>query len=153
MPTNGAFTLTSSAFAEGGSIPKKYTCQGADVSPPLAWMGQPSGTAQLLLIVDDTDAGGFVHWIVAVGSDAGSGLAEDVPPNAPTSVQGVNGFGRVGYGGPCPPSGTHHYRFTVYALATALQLSGNPTISQVRAALPAAHVLGQAVLTGTYRKG
>ena len=151
MPSAGPFTLTSAAFAEGGAIPREYSCQGADVSPALAWTGTPAGTAELVLIVDDPDAGGFIHWIIVVGGGEG-GLPRALAPSAPNVVQGVNGFGKVGWGGPCPPSGTHHYRFTLSAVAGPTGLTGHPTISQVRAVLSSATVVGMAVLTGTYRK-
>jgi Raf kinase inhibitor-like YbhB/YbcL family protein len=153
MPSAGPFTLTSEAFADGEPIPREYTCQGADVSPALAWTGQPPETGQLLLVVDDPDAGGFVHWIIVIGSGQDFALPKAYPADSRTAQQGVNGFGRIGYGGPCPPSGTHHYRFTLSALGESLQLSGHPTIDQVRAALATVPVLGPAVLTGTYRKG
>jgi len=151
MPTTGRFTLTSPAFADGASIPREYSCQGADASPALAWTGTPAGTAQLVLVVDDPDAAGFVHWIALIGGDDAE-LPRAVPPTSQTVQQGINGFGRVGWGGPCPPSGTHHYRFTLTALAAATGLTGHLTISQVRAALSNATVLGTAILTGTYRK-
>ena len=151
MPSTGPFTLTSAAFAEGQPIPREYSCQGADVSPALAWTGQPAGTSQLLLVLDDPDAGGFIHWIILIGSGAGA-LPKANPTNSQTAIQGTNGFGRVGYGGPCPPSGSHHYRFTLSALSSLLEVSGHPTISEVRAAQAKVDVLATAVLTGTYRR-
>jgi len=151
MPSTGPFTLSSEAFADGGGIPRDYSCQGADLSPALAWTGTPAGTAQLILVVDDSDAGGFIHWIVVL--DGGqTGLPKNVTTDATDLIHGVNGFGNVGWGGPCPPSGTHHYRFTLTAVGSATGLTGHPSIAQVRAALASATVLGTAVLTGTYRK-
>jgi Raf kinase inhibitor-like YbhB/YbcL family protein len=147
------FTLTSTAFKEDGAIPRKYSCDGQDVSPPLSWEGAPDGTGALALIVDDPDANGFVHWVVfdLTASQSG-GLAEGVSqsPDAPT--QGRNGFGRIGWGGPCPPSGTHHYRFTLYSLDGPLGLTGTPSANDVRHAAEG-HVLAQVKLTATYRRG
>lgn len=145
-------TVTSAAFREGGSIPSRYTCDGRDASPPLAWSGAPDGTSSLALIVDDPDARGFVHW-VAFGIDgAASGtLPEGISSAAGAPAQGRNDFGRAGYGGPCPPSGRHRYDFTLYALDAPLRLSGTPTAAEVRAAM-AGHVLGQATLRGTYTR-
>jgi Raf kinase inhibitor-like YbhB/YbcL family protein len=152
MPSNGSFSLTSSAFGEGEAIPEKHSCQGADISPPLSWIGVPAGAAALVLVVDDTDAHGFTHWLV-LDLPAGDGsLPAGISPSADSPQQGRNDFGRIGWGGPCPPSGTHHYRFTLTAIATALGLGGHPGGSDVQAALARATVLGQAVLTGTYRR-
>jgi Raf kinase inhibitor-like YbhB/YbcL family protein len=149
----GAFTLTSPEFSEGQAIPRRYACDGDDVSPPLAWAGAPGDSAALALVMDDPDAGGFVHWVVfdmtasASGSlPAGWSSSPDAPP------QGMNSFGRVGYGGPCPPSGTHRYNFRLLALGEALALSGSPTAQQVLDAA-AGHILSEATLSGTYRKG
>ena len=151
MPTTGLFTLSSEAFAEGGAIPREYSCQGTDISPALAWTGAPAGTAELVLVVDDPDAGGFVHWIALIRGPEVA-LPRAISPTATTPQQGINGFGDVGWGGPCPPTGTHHYRFTLTALATPTGLTSNPTISEIRSALSKATVLGEATLTGTYRK-
>jgi Raf kinase inhibitor-like YbhB/YbcL family protein len=153
-PTDsGAFTLTSPEFSEGQAIPRRYACDGDNVSPPLAWAGAPGDTAALALVMDDPDAGGFVHWVVfdmtasASGSlPAGWSSSPDAPP------QGTNSFGRVGYGGPCPPSGTHRYSFRLLALGEPLAITGAPTAQQVLDAA-AGHVLGEASLNGTYRKG
>jgi hypothetical protein len=146
------FVLTSPSFDEGGAIPIRHSCDGDDISPALDWEGAPRGTASLALIVDDPDARGFTHWVMydIPGGSSGSlreGLqANDFPP------QGRNDFGRTGYGGPCPPSGTHHYRFTLWALSSRLVLSGAPSASDVRAAA-ASKSLGQTTLTGTYTRG
>jgi Raf kinase inhibitor-like YbhB/YbcL family protein len=149
------FGLTSSAFAAGDAIPRELTCDGANVSPPLAWTGVPAGTAALVLVVDDPDAADFVHWIVLDLPGADGSLARGVNPAAATPQQGVNGFDNTGYGGPCPPSGTHHYRFTLTALGAPLGLGGHPSGSEVRAALATAkpNVLGTASLSGTYHRG
>ncbi|HTS14921.1 MAG TPA: YbhB/YbcL family Raf kinase inhibitor-like protein [Candidatus Sulfotelmatobacter sp.] len=141
--------LISSAFAAGAAIPARYTCSGAGTSPPLGWSGVPAGTAALALIVDDTDAGGFVHWVVTdIPADL-HGLAA----GQRAGTAGRNSFGGVGYGGPCPPvgSGAHHYVFTLYALSHRLGLSGVPTATQVRAAA-AKVTVATARLTGTFRR-
>jgi Raf kinase inhibitor-like YbhB/YbcL family protein len=155
QPASGAssaFTLTSTAFAEGEAIPQKFSCDGANVSPQLSWTGTPSGAGALVLVVDDPDARGFVHWIVLDLPGTDGTLPEGVAPTAATPQQGRADFGDVGWGGPCPPSGTHHYRFTLTAIAAPLGLSGQPSGEDVAAALAAANVLGQAILTGTYRR-
>lgn len=148
------FTLTSTAFAAGGSIPRRFTCDGADVSPALTWTGAPSGTAALVLVVDDPDARGWVHWLVLdlPGTINGT-LPEGVSPSAADPAQGTNDFGRRGWGGPCPPSGTHRYTFTLYALGAPLGLAGAPDGGAVRSALGRATVLGKAELQATYRRG
>jgi Raf kinase inhibitor-like YbhB/YbcL family protein len=142
----------SSAFRASGAIPARFTCAGADESPPLAWTGVPVGTKRLVLIVDDPDAGHFTHWIAFSIAPASASLAEGVGTATSSLVQGTNDFGRVGYGGPCPPSGTHHYVFTLYALAGPLGLDGNPRAAVVRAALGRAEILGTATLIGTFRR-
>jgi Raf kinase inhibitor-like YbhB/YbcL family protein len=111
--------VTSTAFREGETIPAEFTCSGADRSPPLRWAVVPSGAVEVALVVDDPDAPGgtFMHWaLFALPPENGGVEAGTVPPGA---RQGKNGFGKVGYGGPCPPKGDppHHYRFTVYALS------------------------------------
>ena len=152
-PAPGPFTLTSSAFAEGGPIPKAQTCDGADRSPPLAWTGVPAGAGALVLVVDDPDARDFVHWLVIdLPADATGSVPGDIAAGASSPQQGRNDFGRVGWGGPCPPSGTHHYRFTLSALAASLGPGGHPDGSEVRQALRDATVIGRARLTGTYHR-
>jgi Raf kinase inhibitor-like YbhB/YbcL family protein len=148
------FSLTSSAFEAGGSIPRRFTCDGRDVSPELAWSGAPAGTAALVLLVDDPDARGFVHWTVLDLAGAPDGhLPEDVSPSAARPDQGRNDFGRRGWGGPCPPSGTHRYTFTLYAIGSPLELAGTPDGGAVRKALSRAKVLDKAVLQAHYRRG
>ena len=149
------FTLTSPAFAAGGAIPREYTCDGANVSPALAWSGTPESTAAVVLLVDDPDARDFVHWIVLDVPPAEGGLPKGIGPRSDTVEQGTNDFGKIGWGGPCPPSGTHRYRFTLTALAEPLGLGGQPDGDKVRGALKAAasSVLGTATLEGTYRRG
>ena len=146
------FTLSSSAFREGGAIPKRYTCDGTNVSPALDWEGAPEGTASFALIVDDPDARGFIHWVLfdLMGGATG-GLPEAVSESPDAPPQGTNGFGKLGYAGPCPPSGTHHYRFTLYALDATLGLTGAPKADAVRTAMQG-HVLAEKTLTGTYAR-
>jgi Raf kinase inhibitor-like YbhB/YbcL family protein len=151
-PTPATFTVTSPAFAEGAAIPRKYSCDGAGISPELAWTGAPDGTQALALTVIDPDASGFVHWIAydIPGSAAGS-VPENLGTGSTAPPQGKNGRGARGYTGPCPPSGTHHYVFTLFALDTPLGLTGTPSLAQVQAAIKD-HVLGMAALTGIYKR-
>ena len=144
-------TLTSSAFTEGGTIPSVHTCDGSDVSPPLAWTGAPEGTAGFALIIDDPDARGWVHWLVADLPASQSELGE----GASGSVDGVEGrtdFGRTGYGGPCPPSGTHRYAFEMFALSEPLGLSSGFAADELRAAMDG-KVLASAKLSARYTRG
>jgi Raf kinase inhibitor-like YbhB/YbcL family protein len=141
--------LASSACGASGAIPARYTCSGADGSPPLAWSHVPPATVAFALVVVDTDASDFVHW---VASDIPGDLSA-LTAGQRAGVAGRNSFGTVGYGGPCPPvgSGAHHYVFTLYALSHKLGLGGVPTATQVRTA--AANVtLATARLTGTFRR-
>ncbi|RIH89443.1 YbhB/YbcL family Raf kinase inhibitor-like protein [Calidithermus roseus] len=140
-----AFALSSSAFAQGKPIPAKYTCDGLDISPPLAWSDAPRGTQSFALIMDDPDApaGTWVHWVLFNLPAQTHQLAE----KAVQGVQGRNSWGRLGYGGPCPPSGTHRYFFRLYALDTLLQLPAGATKEQVLRAMQG-HVLAQAELMG-----
>jgi len=147
------FTLTSTDFQEGGSIPRKLTCDGQDVSPALAWSGAPAETVALALIVDDPDARDFAHWLVYnMTASATGALPEAVSASPDAPSQGINDFGKVGYGGPCPPSGTHHYRFTLYALDAQLPLPSAPRASDLRAAVKA-HTIASTVLNALYRRG
>ncbi|MGD0247594.1 MAG: YbhB/YbcL family Raf kinase inhibitor-like protein [Candidatus Limnocylindrales bacterium] len=146
------FVLTSPSFDEGGAIPIRHSCDGANVSPELNWQGAPAATVAFALIVDDPDARGFIHWVafdITPGGSSGS-LSEGLR-TTDTLPQGRNDFGRAGYGGPCPPGGTHHYRFTLWALSARLNLSGTPSAAEVRTALTT-RVLGQTTLTGTYTR-
>src|SRR5258706_6542456 len=151
--TAGPFRLTSSAFVDGDAIPREFSCDAANVSPPLAWTDVPAGTAALVLVVDDPDARGFVHWIVLDVAGHDGDLPKAVAPTAASPQQGRNDFGKVGWGGPCPPSGTHHYRFTLTALGAPLGLGGHPAGGDVRNALGRATVLGKVMLAGTYIRG
>ena len=144
--------LTSSAFADGAAIPRKYTCDGQDVSPPLAWEGVPTEAKALVLVVDDPDARGFVHWVAFDIPAASTGqLAEDASATDRSLRQGTNGFGKVGYGGPCPPSGTHHYRFRLLAIRAPLGLKGAPTAAAVLAAAKD-EIVAETTLTGLYHR-
>ena len=142
--------IISPAFQEGGNIPSKFTCDGANVNPPLHIDQIPAGAKSLALIVDDPDAPGgiFVHWLVWNIDPKTSDIAENsVPPNA---AQGKSGFGKTGYGGPCPPSGTHRYYFRVYALDAA-QVQGGSTRADLDRAMRG-HIIGQGELMGRYSK-
>ena len=141
-------SVTSPAFDEGGAIPTRYSCDGEDVSPPLAWQGAPDGTVAFALILDDPDAGGFVHWTVAdIAASDGSAEEGESP-----GIDGQNGFGRAGYGGPCPPSGTHRYVVTLYALSEPLSVEPGFSAADLRSAMEG-RVLATGQLTGTYRLG
>jgi hypothetical protein len=153
MAIKTTFTLSSTAFHEGGSIPKRHSCDGEDLSPALRWSGAPEQTASFALIVDDPDARGFVHWVAYNLPGGSSGeLPEAVGRSTSNLAQGTNDFRRTGYGGPCPPGGTHRYVFSLFALDRVLELSGSPTPDNVRSAMEG-HVLAQAKITGTYRRG
>lgn len=152
-PSPIAFPLTSPAFVEGGAIPREHTCDGADTSPALAWSALPAGTAALVLVVDDIEANAFTHWIVLDLPPTGDGLPAAIRASDPTPQQGTNDFNKPGWGGPCPPSGTHHYRFTLTAIDHPLGLPGQPRIENIQAALTKVTVLGTGVLIGTYQRG
>lgn len=145
------FALASSAFAPGASIPSRYTCDGPDVSPPLAWTGTPAGTAAFMLVVDDPDAHGFIHWVVADLPPTTASLSEGASGHVAPAVEGRNGFGKIGWGGPCPPSGTHHYRFTLVALSAPIGVARGVTAAQARSAA-AGKAIAQAELVGTYHR-
>ena len=147
----GAIAVTSSAFPDGGRIPEEFTCHGGGTSPPLAWTGLPSGTRSVAVVVQDPDApsGTFVHWVL-VGVPAASELAAGTVP--PDATQAANSAGGVGWTPPCPPSGTHHYRFTVYALdATVDVADGADPGSAIRSVQDAATAEG--TLTGLVSAG
>ncbi len=148
-----AFALSSSDVPQGGAIPRRFTCDGANVSPALAWTGAPEGTKSLALVMDDPDARDFAHWLAYAIPPDTTHLAENAgSPATQFMQQGTNDFGKAGYGGPCPPSGTHHYQFTLYALADPLGVPGGARASAVRAALGRATVLGRVTLTATYAR-
>jgi len=149
--------LTSSAFSSGREIPARYTCEGKDLSPPLAWSGVPANAKSLALIVDDPDAPDparpqmtWVHW-VAYNIPPGAGaLAEGVKPLPGGALEGLNDFGRTAYGGPCPPIGRHRYFHKLYALDTVLPNLGQVTKDRLEAAMKP-HIVAQAELIGTYQ--
>ena len=142
--------ITSSVFQEGGNIPSKFTCDGGDTSPPLQIAEVPSGAKSLALVVDDPDApsGLFTHWIVWNISPQTNAIAEG---STPQGVQGTNDFGKSGYGGPCPPSGTHRYYFKIFALDRELDLPSGTKRSHLDAAMKG-HVVAQGELMGRYSK-
>jgi Raf kinase inhibitor-like YbhB/YbcL family protein len=154
-------TLTSSAFAVGQPIPKKYTCEGDDRSPPLAWTGAPAGTKSYALIVDDPDAPDpnaprmtWVHWVLynvpAATTTLGEGSSSGALPQG--AIQGHNDFGRIHFGGPCPPIGRHRYFHKLYALDAMLPADKALDKAGLESAMKG-HVLAQAELMGTYQKG
>lgn len=148
--------ITSAAFKDGQGIPKKYTCDGEDVSPPLEWTPGPDDTKTLAIICDDPDApmGTWVHWVVFNIPGDTVKLPENVPPEREMNngaIQGMNDFQKIGYGGPCPPSGTHRFFFKIYALDIKLDLPAGATKSHLMIAMEE-HVLEQAHLMGTYRR-
>jgi hypothetical protein len=148
--------LTSKAFQQGVAIPSLYTCDGKDISPPLEWKDAPAGTKSFALICDDPDApaGTWVHWVIYNIPPGATALREGMPKDAKLpdgSLHGVNDFGRTGYGGPCPPSGTHRYYFKLYALDSTLLLPPKASKQRVEEAMEG-HLLAQAELMGTYRR-
>jgi len=157
VPESWSMEITSSAFRSNGNIPRANSCDGADLSPPLAWQNAPSGSATFALIVDDPDApaGIWVHWLLyelpgsAKEIAAGIARSEILPSGA---KQGINDFGRVGYGGPCPPPGTaHRYSFKLYALDTHVTLKARATKNQLLDAIQG-HTIGAAEIVGHYRR-
>ncbi len=153
-----AIRLYSDAFGDGEEIPRRFTCDGEDLSPPLRWEGVPSDAASLALVVDDPDAPGrtWVHWVIFGLEPATSGLPEAVPVDPVVlggARQGRNDFRRLGYGGPCPPpNGPHRYVFTLYALRERTELEAGATKAELLAAMEG-KVLAQGRLMGTYRRG
>jgi Raf kinase inhibitor-like YbhB/YbcL family protein len=145
-----SFQITSAAFEEGATIPMKYTCDGQDISPPLEWSGTPEGTRSLVLISDDPDApvGTWVHWVLFdLPADTNS-----LPEGAQDlGTDGNNSWRRPGYGGPCPPSGTHRYFFKLYALDTVLNLEAGASKEEVEKAMQG-HILAQGELMGKYER-
>lgn len=152
--------LKSSAFDHQGEIPRKYTCDGEDHSPPLAWSDLPAGTRSLALIVDDPDAPDpkapkrvYVHWVLYNIPPDTRTLAEAIrPAHLPTgTLEGFNDWGRTGYGGPCPPIGRHRYFHKLYALDALLPDLQRPTKAQLLAAMEG-HILAETHLMGTYQR-
>lgn len=156
-----SLTLVSSAFAPGGPIPARHTCEGDDVSPALAWSGAPADTRSFAIIVDDPDAPDpahpkmtYVHWVLYNIPASAHSLPEAVEAGSLPggTLQGINDFKRTGFGGPCPPIGRHRYFHKLYALDAVLPDLGTPTKNQLEHAMKG-HVLEQVELMGTYQKG
>ena len=145
-----ALRLTSPAFRSGAVIPKRFTCDGADVSPPLRWTAPPRRTRSLALVLEDTStAPPFTHWLAWGLAPRVRGLV----PAARLTLQGLNDFGRLGYGGPCPPSGAkHRYVFRLYAPRKPLKLAAGASARELAKALKPGNILGQASLVGTYKR-
>jgi len=153
-------SLSSNAFPPAGEIPKEYTCDGEDVSPPLAWSGAPAGTKSFVLIVDDPDAPDpkapkttWVHWVLYEIPASATALpraatAKSLPAG---TREGVNDWKRTGYGGPCPPVGRHRYFHKLYALDASLGNLDRPTKATLERAMQA-HILAKAELVGTYQR-
>lgn len=152
--------ITSSAFLHQTEIPTQYTCEGRDVSPPLSWSDMPPGTQSLTLIVDDPDAPDpaapkmtYVHWVLYNLPVTSMGLKEavssvELPPG---TEQGINDWNKIGYGGPCPPTGKHRYFFKLYALDVTLPKIATPTKANVEKAMEG-HIISKTELVGTYQK-
>lgn len=155
---SAAMKLTSDAFAQNGAIPKKYTCDGADVSPPLSWSGIPPEAKSLVLIVDDPDAPDptapkmtWVHWVLYNIPPSAGGLLEGARNLPAGTQQGANDWHRTGYGGPCPPIGRHRYFHKLYALDTTIRGLSRPPKSAIEMAMKG-HVIAHAELIGTYQR-
>ena len=144
----GTMDVNSSAFVEGQPIPAKYSCDGENVNPPLSWV-VPDGTVSFAMIVDDPDApvGTFVHWVAYKIPGDVSAVGENEAPG----IEGKNDFGKIGYGGPCPPGGTHRYHFKIYALDTDLDLSEGATKKDLLDAMEG-HIIDEGSLMGTYAR-
>ena len=150
--------ITSTAFTHGGEMPRRCTCEGEDLAPPLRWSGVPANAASLALIVDDPDAPDpakpkmtWVHWVVLGISPGAGGLPGEGQPLPAGYREGLNDWKRSGYGGPCPPIGRHRYFFKLYALDTTLAALQHPTKAELEQAMKG-HVLAECQLMGTYQK-
>ncbi|MBI5048287.1 MAG: YbhB/YbcL family Raf kinase inhibitor-like protein [Deltaproteobacteria bacterium] len=147
--------IKSTVFEDSGLIPRKHTCDGADISPPLTWTKPPAGTKSIVLICDDPDApmGTWDHWVLYGLSPDTTSLPENVPPQKEVlkgAKQGINDFRKIGYGGPCPPKGpAHRYFFKIYALSAELNLSAGVTKKDVEKAMKG-HILAEGQLMGKY---
>jgi Raf kinase inhibitor-like YbhB/YbcL family protein len=147
---SSAMKISSTAFADGQSIPGKYTCDGSDTNPPLAFSGAPASAKDLALVVDDPDAPGgtFDHWIVWNIPATTTAVAEG---QSPQGVTGRNGFGKNAYGGPCPPGGEHRYQFKLYALDTTLSLPAGSSKADLEQAMQG-HIVAEAKIIGRYKR-
>jgi Raf kinase inhibitor-like YbhB/YbcL family protein len=148
--------LTSAAFGANALIPSKYTCDGQNLSPPLTWQNVPPAAQSLALFCEDPDAPGgtFIHWVIYNLPVTLTALPEGIPPHPGLEqggLQGKNDFGKIGYGGPCPPRGTHRYSFTLYALVQPLDLGPGATKQQVLRVMDG-HQLAVAQMMGRYRR-
>ncbi len=148
--------IISSAFDEGAMIPEKYTCDNIDISPPLKWSSIPEGTKTFAIICDDPDApmGTWVHWVIYNLPADINELSENIPPSeilTNGAKQGRNDFGKIGYGGPCPPGGTHRYYFKVYALSKELMVESGITKSELLKAMEG-YILSEGKLMGRYKR-
>ena len=146
--TKLTLTVTSPAFGQSGLIPSKYTCEGENINPALEIKSIPQETKSLVLIIDDPDAPGgtFDHWIVW-----NIPPAENIEENSIPGTEGMNNFGKIGYRGPCPPSGIHRYFFKIYALDSELDIKKGAKKKQVEDAMKG-HIIASGELIGTYRK-
>lgn len=149
-------TVTSTAFNDGGMIPSKYTCDGDNISPAISWSGIPGGTKSIAMICEDPDApaGTWVHWVVYNIPPDIQKIEEKIPSEKILkngTLQGLTDFRKIGYGGPCPPSGVHRYYFKVYALDKTLDLEPGATKSQLVKAMEG-HILAQGQLMGKYTR-
>ena len=152
------FKLTSTAFPDGGEIPAQYTCEGQDISPPLAWAGVPPNAKSLALIVDDPDAPDpaapkmtWVHWVLYNIAPGAGSLPEGAKQLPQGALQGLNDWKRTGYGGPCPPIARHRYFFKLYALDAVLPNLGQLSKTKLEASMKP-HVIARAELIGAYQK-
>lgn len=145
--------VMSSAFEEGGTIPTRYTCDGADISPPLRWEGVPEGTKSIAIICDDPDAPmeTWVHWVVFNVSPRIVSFAEAVDVVRDGAIVGTNSWGKSEYGGPCPPTGVHRYNFKLYALEQTLTLDKYATKQDLENAMRG-HILDEAQLMARYKR-
>jgi len=151
-----AIKITSTSFEEEGMIPAKYTCDGIDISPPLEWSNVPERAESLALICDDPDApmGDWVHWVIFDMPATANGLPENMPADKVLdngARHGLNDFRKFGYGGPCPPSGTHRYFFKIFALDRQLELPSGSTKGDLLKAMKG-HILSEGQLMGKYRR-
>ncbi len=157
LTENGSgLVLSSTAFKEGQAIPRQYTCDGVNISPPLEWTGAPKTAKTIAIIADDPDApaGIWVHWVLYNVPAEYIGFVENVPASENLrggGFQGKNDFGKIGYGGPCPPSGTHRYFFKIYAVDSELPLEAGATKADVEKAMQG-HIVAQGQLMGTYSR-
>lgn len=148
---NHIMTISSSAFRNNDRMPSKYTCDGQNINPPLEFIGVPKDAKSLVLLVEDPDAPGgtYHHWSVYNMAPSTTGIEENSEPT--TGTEGMTDFGKAGYGGPCPPSGVHHYHFTLYALDTQLELPDKATFNEIKTSMEN-HILSQTELVGVYSR-